>query len=57
MKELLNISGQNNDTIKNVMVLEAAELEKVAEDLANDEINVKLVEINKDRAEELAGFK
>ena len=31
------------------------ELEKkVAEDLANDEINVKLVEINKDRAEELA---
>ena len=27
---------------------------KVAEDLANDEINVKLVEINKDRAEELA---
>ena len=54
-EELLNISGQNNDTIKNVMILGGGRVgKKVAEDLANDEINVKLVEINKDRAEELA---
>ena len=54
-EELLNISGQNNDTIKNVMVLGGGRVgKKVAEDLANDEINVKLVEINKERAEELA---
>ena len=53
--ELLKLSGQNNDIIKNVMVLGGGRVgKKVAEDLSADRINVKLVESDKERAEELA---
>ena len=54
-EELLKLSGQNNGEIKNVMILGGGRVgKKVAEDLSSDSISVKLVEINKDRAEELA---
>ena len=54
-EELLKLSGQNNGEIKNVMILGGGRVgKKVAEDLAINNINVKLVEINKERAEELA---
>ena len=54
-EELLKLSGQNNGEIKNVMILGGGRVgKKVAEDLSSNNINVKLVEINKDRAEELA---
>ena len=54
-EELLKLSGQNNGVIKNVMILGGGRVgKKVAEDLSSNNINVKLVEINKDRAEELA---
>jgi len=53
--ELLKLSGQNNEIIKNVMILGGGKVgKKVAEDLASENINVKLVEIDKQRAEELA---
>ena len=54
-EELLKLSGQNNGVIKNVMILGGGRVgKKVAEDLLVNDFNVKLVEINKDRAEELA---
>ena len=54
-EELLKLSGQNNGVIKNVMILGGGRVgKKVAEDLSTNDFNVKLVEINKDRAEELA---
>ena len=54
-EELLKLSGQNNGEIKNVMILGGGRVgKKVAEDLSSDSISVKLVEINKERAEELA---
>ena len=54
-EELLKLSGQNNGEIKNVMILGGGRVgRKVAEDLSSDSISVKLVEINKERAEELA---
>ena len=54
-EELLKLSGQNNGEIKNVMILGGGRVgKKVAEELAINNINVKLVEINKERAEELA---
>ena len=54
-EELLKLSGQNNGIIKNVMILGGGRVGmKVAEDLSVENINVKLVEINKERAEELA---
>ena len=54
-EELLKLSGQNNEEIKNVMILGGGRVgKKVAEDLGLNNINVKLVEINKERAEELA---
>ena len=54
-EELLKLSGQNNGVIKNVMILGGGRVgKKVAEDLSANDFNVKLVEINKDRAEELA---
>ena len=54
-EELLKLSGQNNGEIKNVMILGGGRVgKKVAEDLSSNSISVKLVEINKDRAEELA---
>ena len=54
-EELLKLSGQSNEQIKNVMILGGGNIgKKVAEDLAMDSINVKLVESDKDRAEELA---
>ena len=53
--ELLKLSGQNNEIIKNVMILGGGKVgKKVAEDLSLNNINVKLVEIDKQRAEELA---
>ena len=53
--ELLKLSGQNNEIIKNVMILGGGKVgKKVAEDLTSENINVKLVEIDKQRAEELA---
>ena len=54
-EELLKLSGQSNEQIKNVMILGGGNIgKKVAEDLTMDNINVKLVESDKDRAEELA---
>ena len=54
-EELLKLSGQNNGEIKNVMILGGGRVgKKIAEDLSSDSISVKLVEINKERAEELA---
>ena len=54
-EELLNPSGQNNGEIKNVMILGGGRVgKKVAEDLSAENINVKLVESNKHRAEVLA---
>jgi trk system potassium uptake protein TrkA len=54
-EELLKLSGQNNGEIKNVMILGGGRVgRKVAEDLSSDSISVKLVEIDKERAEELA---
>ena len=54
-EELLKLSGQNNGIIKNVMILGGGRVgKKVAEDLSSNNFNVKLVEINKERAEELA---
>ena len=54
-EELLKLSGQSNEQIKNVMILGGGNIgKKVAEDLTRDNINVKLVESDKDRAEELA---
>ena len=54
-EELLKLSGQNNGIIKNVMILGGGRVgKKVAQDLATNQFNVKLVEINKERAEELA---
>jgi trk system potassium uptake protein TrkA len=54
-EELLKLSGQNNEAIKNVMILGGGRVgKKVAEDLSNDNIKVKLVESNKQRAEVLA---
>ena len=54
-EELLKRSGQNNGVIKNVMTLGGGRVgKKVAQDLSSNNFNVKLVEIDKDRAEELA---
>ena len=54
-EELLKLSGQNNGIIKNVMILGGGRVgKKVAEDLSSNSYNVKIVEINKERAEELA---
>jgi len=54
-EELLKLSGQNNGEIKNVMILGGGRVgKKVAEDLSAENINVKLVESNKHRAEVLA---
>ena len=54
-EELLKLSGQNNGIIKNVMILGGGRVgKKVAEDLSSNNFNVKVVEINKERAEELA---
>ena len=54
-EELLKLSGQNNGIIKNVMILGGGRVgKKVAEDLSSNNFNVKIVEINKERAEELA---
>ena len=54
-EELLKLSVQSNEQIKNVMILGGGNIgKKVAEDLTSDNINVKLVESDKDRAEELA---
>ncbi len=54
-EELLKLSGQNNGVIKNVMILGGGRVgKKVAQDLSSNNFNVKLVEIDKDRAEELA---
>lgn len=54
-EELLKLSGQANDIIKNVMILGGGRVgKKVAYDLSSNNFNVKLVEIDKDRAEELA---
>ena len=54
-EELLKLSGQDNGEIKNVMILGGGRVgKKVAEDLSAEKINIKLVESNKDRAEELA---
>ena len=54
-EELLKLSGQNNGEIKNVMILGGGRVgKKVAEDLSAENINIKLVESNKHRAEVLA---
>ena len=54
-EELLKLSGKNKSEIKNIMILGGGRIgRKVAKDLSENDLNVKLVESNKDKAQELA---
>lgn len=54
-EELLKLSGKNKSEIKNIMILGGGRIgRKVAKDLSENNLNVKLVESNKDKAQVLA---
>ncbi len=54
-EELLKLSGQDNHEIKNIMILGGGKIGKrVAKELSESDLNVKLVESNKNKAQELA---
>ena len=54
-EELLKLSGKNKREIKNIMILGGGRIgRKVAKDLSENNLNVKLVESNKDKAQVLA---
>ena len=54
-EELIKLSGKDNHEINNIMILGGGKIgRKVAKDLSENDLNVKLVESNKEKAQELA---
>ena len=54
-EELMKLSGMENQEIKNVMILGGGKIGKrVAKELSKNDLNVKVVESNKQKAEDLA---
>jgi trk system potassium uptake protein TrkA len=55
LKELYNLMGTEKQKIKNVMILGAGRVgSKLSKDLCNDGLNIKLVEINENKANNIA---
>ena len=55
LKELYNILGTVKQNIENIMILGAGGIvQKLANDLSNDGLNVKIIEINVEKANQLA---
>ena len=55
LKELYNLMGMEKQKIKNVMILGAGRVgSKLSKDLCNDGLNIKLVEINENKANNIA---
>ena len=55
LKELYNLMGTEKQKIKNVMILGAGRVgSKLSKDLCNDGLNIKLVEINENKATNIA---
>ena len=55
LKELYNLLGTVKQNIENIMILGAGRIgQKLANDLSNDGLNVKIIEINVEKANQLA---
>ena len=55
LKELYNLLGTVKQNIQNIMILGAGRIgQKLANDLSNEGLNIKIIEINSDKANHLA---